>query len=267
MKLPWTLAASAAVAAAFRVFDNTAYTNTSIGYGSTPINWIPDYVCHPLVANGTLPPAETWRSIVQQWAIYPGYPLVLDCEVLYLNNAATADSHLEFLATLQTWAADVLPRHSIIGWYGLAGNTNADLYDHYRRLIANHTPTAFFPSAYTYTDSFASWQASLETAVKAAHAIDNRLPIVPYTWPQYHNNYSFFPVELWQQELKYLSTNPALAGAVIWGGKNHAVCGDACQATAGQQPWLAATRSFLASLYGLYSGRPAASGGQVFTGL
>ncbi len=198
------LALQAAVAAGFRVFDNTAYTNTSIGFGSSNINWIPNYVCSPLLAGGSLPPAETWKAVVRQWAVYPGAPLVLDCEQLYLNDAATADTNLAWLAALQTWAAEVLPRGSVVGWYGLVGNTDAALYGHYRALIANHTPTAFFPSAYTFTDSHATWAASLTKVLAAAGAIDRSLPVVPYTWPQYHGNYSFFPVDLWTQEWEWL---------------------------------------------------------------
>ncbi|CAK7199974.1 hypothetical protein SEUCBS139899_002662 [Sporothrix eucalyptigena] len=271
MKLLSALAALtglASSAAAFRVFDNTAYTNTSIGYGSSNINWIPNYVCSPLLAAGSLPSEAVWKATVLQWITYPGYPLVLDCEQLYFTDASTADTTLLWLSTLQTWAAQVLPSGSVVGWYGLVGNTNTALYDHYRTLIANHTPTAFFPSAYTFTDSFSTWKSSLTTVVATAHAINSSVPIVPYTWPQYHGNYSFFPVDLWNQELSYLASQSAtITGFVVWGGKNHAVCGDACQATAGQQPWLNATRSFLSTLYGVYNGLPTLSGGQLFTGL
>ncbi|ERS97685.1 hypothetical protein HMPREF1624_05856 [Sporothrix schenckii ATCC 58251] len=263
-----TLAGLAASATAFRVFDNTAYTNTSIGFGTSNINWIPNYVCSPLLAGGSLPSEAVWKATVLQWITYPGYPLVLDCEQLYFNNAATADINLLWLSTLQTWAAQVLPANSIVGWYGLVGNTNTAFYDHYRTLIANHTPTAFFPSAYTFTNSFSTWKSSLATVTATAHAINRSVPIVPYTWPQYHGNYSFLPVDLWQQELTYLASQSAsLAGFIIWGGKNHAVCNDACQATAGQQPWLKATRTFLSSLYGLYNGSPMLPGAQVFSGL
>ncbi|KFZ24800.1 hypothetical protein V502_00722 [Pseudogymnoascus sp. VKM F-4520 (FW-2644)] len=249
----------------FRVFDNTACTNTSIGYGTTNVNWIPAYVCNPLTAGGVLPPADLWKSIVLQWNIYPSFPLVLDCEDLYLNKDSTADLNLEIMSTLQTWAADVIPKEQIIGWYGLSGNTNTELYGHYRSLIANHTHHAFFPSAYTFTDNLSSWNNSLNSVVKIIKTIDNNLPIWPYTWPQYHNNYSFIPVDLWESELQILAKNAEIDGFVIWGGKNHAVCADACQATAGQQPWLSATRTFLTNLYGLYNDRLERIGAQVFT--
>ncbi|RMD40902.1 hypothetical protein DV735_g4233, partial [Chaetothyriales sp. CBS 134920] len=252
------------LACAFHVFDNTAYTNTSIGYGTTNINWIPNYVCKPLVANGALPDAAVWKAIVQQWAVYPTYPLVLDCEDLYLNDGSTVADHLARLSALQTWAADVLPEGSLIGWYGIAGNTPAAYYSYYRRLIANHSNTAFFPSAYTFTSSFATWEASLSSVLAQTQAIDPTLPVVPYTWPQYHGNYSFFPVSLWQQELEHLASTDGVDGFIIWGGKNHAVCDDACQATAGQQPWLGVTRTFLSTLYGIYNGVPLKSGGQLF---
>lgn len=268
LSLTTSLALHGALAAAFRVYDNTAYTNTSVGFGSSNINWIPNYVCIPLLAGGTLPSAEAWKAVVKQWVVYPGYPLVLDCEQLYLNDAATADQDLEWLATLQTWAADVIPAGSVIGWYGLVANTNTALYGHLRTLVANHTPTAFFPSAYTFSYSLSTWKKALTTSLAKAHAVDSSIPVIPYTWPQYHGNYSFFPVDLWSAELAYLaSQNSTLAGFVIWGGKNHAVCNDACQATAGQQPWLAATRTYLASLYGQYSGTLEVAGGQLFTGL
>ncbi|KAJ9133323.1 Aldolase-type TIM barrel [Pleurostoma richardsiae] len=251
----------------FRVFDNTAYLNTSIGYGTTNINWIPNYVCKPLVEAGALPSANEWRSTVLQWNIYPGYPLVLDCEDLYFTSESTADRHLEILSALQTWAADVLPEGQIIGWYGLSGNTIPELYDHYRSLIANHSHHAFFPSAYTFTSSISDWNASLDSVVQKIKTIDSTLPIIPYTWPQYHNNYSFFPADLWKSELAILSQKKDINGFVIWGGKNHQVCDETCQATAGQQPWLDATRGFLKNLYGIYNGRPQVSGAQLFTGL
>lgn len=251
----------------FRVYDNTAYTNTSIGYGTTNINWIPNYVCSPLVKGGVLPSVEEWKNIVLQWNIYPGYPLVLDCEDLYFTAESTADLHLEILSALQTWAADVLPDDQIIGWYGLSGNTLPQLYDHYKELITNHSNHAFFPSAYTFSSSLSNWNNSLNSVVKIINNINDTLPIWPYTWPQYHGNYSFIPVDLWENELHILSNNDDIDGFVIWGGKNHAVCNDSCQGTAGQQPWLNATRTYLSNLYGIYNGQQQKSGGQLFTGL
>lgn len=248
----------------FRVFDNTAYTNVSVGYGTTNINWIPDYVCSPLTTGGALPSAQEWKSAVLQWNVYPGYPLVLDCENLYFSDESTADRYLEMLSTLQTWAADVVPTGQIIGWYGLPENTIPQLYGHYRRLIANHTKHAFFPSAYTFSDSLPKWNDSLNSVVKTIKAIDDTLPIWPYTWPQYHNNYTFFPVDLWKRELDILAGHEDINGFVVWGGKNHQVCNDSCQASAGQQPWLAATREFLIKLYGIYNGRPERIGAQTF---
>ncbi|RMZ84378.1 hypothetical protein DV738_g614, partial [Chaetothyriales sp. CBS 135597] len=267
MKMLLAIVIQASLACAFRVFDNTAYTNTSIGYGTTNINWIPNYVCRPLVANGALPDADLWKAIVRQWAVYPTYPLVLDCEDLYLNNGSTVADHLARLSALQTWAAQVLPHGSLIGWYGLAGNTPPAYYSYYQELIANHSNTAFFPSAYTYTSSFATWESSLASVIAQTQAINSSLPVLPYTWPQYHENYTFFPVPLWQQELTHLASSNDIDGFVIWGGKNHAVCNDTCQATAGQQPWLNATRAFLSTLYGIYNGKPVKSGGQLFVEL
>lgn len=84
--------------------------------------------------------------------------------------------------------------------------------------------------------------------------INGSLPIWPYTWPQYHNNNTLSPLDLWERKLQALAENGDLDGFVIWGGKNHAVCNDACQATAGQQPWLNTTRSFLSDLYDLFNG-------------
>lgn len=158
------LMASAAFGSAlgsqFRVFDNTAYTNTSIGFQSTNINWIPAYVCNPLIEGGILPSAADWKSIVLEWNVYPGYPLVLDCEDLYFTNETTADLYLEILSTLQTWAAEVVPAGQIIGWYGLSGNTIPILYGHYQSLIANYSNHAFFPSAYTFSSSLSTWNSS-----------------------------------------------------------------------------------------------------------
>lgn len=248
----------------FRVFDNTAYVNTSIGYGTTNINWIPNYVCHPLVQGGVFPAAEEWKSAVRQWNIYPGYPLVLDCEDLYFKNTSTADLNLQILSALQTWAADVVAPGQIIGWYGLSGNTLPALYDHYRSLIANHSDHAFFPTAYTFNSNLTSWNSSLNSVIQVIKAINDSLPIWPYTWPQYHDNYTFLSADLWKSELEVLEKNQDIDGFVIWGGKNHAVCNDSCQQTAGQQPWLNATRTYLADLYGLYTGEEERSGAQAF---
>ncbi|EED18694.1 hypothetical protein TSTA_124220 [Talaromyces stipitatus ATCC 10500] len=243
------LSAAAVVGAArasnFHVFDNTAYTNTSIGYQSTNINWIPAYVCNPLTKGGFLPSVTEWKNIVLEWNVYPGYPLVLDCEDIYFTNESTADLYLEILSSLQTWAAEVIPPGQIIGWYGLSH--------------------AFFPSAYTFSSSISTWNNSLNSVINTITAINDTLPIWPYTWPQYHNNYSFIPVELWETELEILSSNSHLDGFVIWGGKNYAVCNDSCQATAGQQPWLNATRSYLSNLYGIYNGKLQKTGAQIFS--
>ncbi|KAL3961109.1 hypothetical protein ACCO45_006226 [Purpureocillium lilacinum] len=261
------LSTAQAVAANFRVFDSTAYTNTSVGYGSSNINWIPNYVCSPLVQGGALPSAAQWQAIVLDWNVYPGYPLVLDCENIYLTSASTADHNLEVMKTLQTWAADVLPEGQIIGWYGLSGNTAASLYGHYRSLIANHSAHAFFPSAYTFSSSLSTWNTSLNTVIGKIKAIDTSVPVWPFMWPQYHNSpYDFYSVDLWQSQLQALTANKDVNGFVIWGGKNHQVCGDACQAIAGKQPWLSAARSYLKALYGVYGGQPQRSGGQIFTG-
>ncbi|ATY59982.1 hypothetical protein A9K55_006290 [Cordyceps militaris] len=250
------------------VFDSTAYTNTSIGFGASNINWIPAYVCNPLVANGAVPARQDWQAIVAQWNVYPGYPLVLDCENIYLSSAATADANLATMQKLQTWAADVLPRDQIIGWYGLAGNTPASLFGYYRALIANHTRHAFFPSAYTFSSSLGTWNASLTTVLAQAKAINDSLPTWPFVWPQYHNSpFAFYPVSLWQSQLAVLKGNPDVDGFVIWGGKNHAVCNDACQAIAGAQPWLNATRSYLKDLYGIFNQSPQRPGRQAFVGV
>ncbi|KHN98127.1 uncharacterized protein MAM_03888 [Metarhizium album ARSEF 1941] len=252
----------------FRVFDSTAYTNTSVGYGTSNINWIPNYVCSPLVAHNAIPSADTWQSVVLQWNIYPGYPLVLDCENIYLNSPSTADHNLEVMKTLQTWAAQVLPSRQIIGWYGLSGNTAASLYGHYQRLIANYSAHAFFPSAYTFSSSLATWQTSLNSVLAKVKAIDASLPVYPFIWPQYHESpHSFYPVELWKNQLDVLTENQEMDGFVIWGGKNHLVCGDVCQATAGTKPWLSATRTYLKGLYGIYGGTPQKQGAQLFTGV
>ncbi|KAF3385136.1 hypothetical protein F1880_001808 [Penicillium rolfsii] len=255
---------SSTLASTFRVFDNTAYTNTSIGYGSSNINWIPAYVCNPLTNGGILPSADLWKSIVLEWNVHPSYPLVLDCEGLYFTSASTADLYLQTMSTLQTWAADVIPEGQIIGWYGLSGNTISSLYGHYRQLISNYSNHAFFPSAYTFTNSISTWNKSLTSVINVINTIDNTLPIWPYTWPQYHGNYSFLPPDLWQQELEILAANNNLDGFVIWGGKNHAVCDDTCQASAGSQPWLNITRDYLDNLYGIYSGVSQESGAQLF---
>ncbi|TQV92009.1 hypothetical protein IF1G_09081 [Cordyceps javanica] len=252
----------------FVVFDSTAYTNTSIGFGTSPINWIPAYVCNPLVADGAAPSRPDWQRIVAQWNVHPGYPLVLDCENIYLGSAATADANLATMQKLQTWAAEVLPAGQIIGWYGLAGNTPASLFGHYRALIANHSSHAFFPSAYTFSSSLDAWQKSLSTVLAQIKVINDSLPTFPFVWPQYHNSpFSFYPVSLWQNQLLGLKKNSDVDGFVIWGGKNHAVCNDACQAIAGAQPWLNATRSFLNELYGIYNQSPQRSGRQVFVGV
>ena len=268
LALPFVaLIGTSAAAANFRVFDSTSYTNTTIGYGASNINWIPDYVCSPLVQDGALPTKDNWQSIVLEWSAYPGYPLVLDCENVYLTSASTADHNLEAMKTLQTWAAQVLPKGQIIGWYGLSGNTATSLYGHYRDLIANHSAHAFFPSAYTFSSSIGSWNTSLNTVIGKIKDIDASIPAWPFVWPQYHDSpYAFFSVELWENELQILTANTNVNGFVVWGGKNHHVCGDACQAVAGTNPWLNATRQYLANLYGVYSGNAQRAGVQAFTG-
>lgn len=249
----------------FLVFDSTAYTNTSVGFGTSNINWIPAYVCNPLVANGAVPTQKDWQRIVSQWNVYPGYPLVLDCENIYFGSAATADANLATMQKLQTWAADILPPSQIIGWYGLAGNTPASLFGHYRALIANHSNHAFFPSAYTFSSSLSTWNTSLSTVLNQVQAINSSLPTWPFVWPQYHNSpYSFYPTSLWQDQLSILKTHSNVDGFVVWGGKNHAVCNNDCQAIAGSQPWLKATRSFLEELYGIFNDSPQRSGRQAF---
>ncbi|KAF1731219.1 hypothetical protein CRV24_009298 [Beauveria bassiana] len=234
-----------ASASPFFVFDSTAYTNTTIGFGTSHINWMPAYVCNPLVADGALPTQQAWRRIVTQWAVHPGYPLVLDCENIYLSSAATADANLATMQTLQTWAAAVLPRGQIIG--------------------CSH---ALFPSAYTFSGSFDEWSERLGTVLAQSKAIDGALPVWPFVWPQYHNSpFAFYPVSLWESQLKALEGHEDVDGFVVWGGKNHAVCNDACQRVAGEQPWLDATRAFLGELYGIFNQSPERSGRQAFVGV
>jgi hypothetical protein len=100
--------------------------------------------------------------------------------------------------------------------------------------------------------------------VNVINTIDNTLPIWPYTWPQYHGNYSFIPGDLWQRELEALASNSNLDGFVVWGGKNHVVCDNACQSIAGDEPWLNITREYLKTLYGIYNGAAQKSGSQLF---
>ncbi|KAM3543496.1 hypothetical protein ARSEF1564_003548 [Beauveria bassiana] len=208
------------------VFDSTAYTNTTIGFGTSHINWIPAYVCNPLVADGALPTQQAWQRIVTPWAVHPGYPLVLDCENICLKSAATADANL---ATI------------------------------------SH---ALFPSAYTFSGSFDEWRERLGTVIAQSKAIDGALPVWPFVWPQYHNSpFAFYPVSLWQSQLRALEGHEDVDGFVVWGGKNHAVCNDACQRIAGEQPWLEATRSFLGELYGIFNQSPERSGRQAFVGV
>ncbi|KAM3532966.1 hypothetical protein MY4038_003781 [Beauveria bassiana] len=169
------------------VFDSTAYTNTTIGFGTSHINWIPAYVCNPLVADGA------------------------------------------------------------------------------RRAPASH---ALFPSAYTFSGSFDEWRERLGTVIVQSKAIDGALPVWPFVWPQYHNSpFAFYPVSLWQSQLRALEGHEDVDGFVVWGGKNHAVCNDACQRIAGEQPWLEATRSFLGELYGIFNQSPERSGRQAFVGV
>ena len=256
-----------ALATPYYVFDSTAYTNTSIGYGTYNINWIPAYVCNPLVVNGQVPSKQDWQVIVAQWAVYPGYPLVLDCENIYLDSPSTAAANLAAMEALQTWAAEILPANQLIGWYGLAGNTPLSLYGYYQSLIANHSNHAFFPSAYTYSSSLRTWNSSLKSVIAQAQAIDESLPIWPFMWPQYHNSpYAFYPVSLWKSQLKALEADSDVDGFVIWGGKNHAVCNDTCQTIASTEPWLNATRTYLSALYGIFNGLPEVRGGQLFMG-
>jgi hypothetical protein len=257
-------AMSSTLASSFRVFDNTAYTNTSVGYGSTNINWIPAYVCNPLTEGGTIPSADVWKAIVLEWNVYPSYPLVLACEVLYFTSSSTAGLYLKVMSTLQTWAADVFPEGQIIGWYSLSRNTISSLYGHYQELIGNYSNHAFFPSAYTFSDSISTWNKSLTSVINVINTINDTLPIWPYIWPQYHGNYSFIPGDLWQQELELLEANRNLEGFVIWGGKNHAVCNDTYQATAALEPWLNITREYLDTLYGVYGGAARKVGAQLF---
>lgn len=236
------------LALGLQIFDNTAYKDAAIGAGTLHINWIPNYICQPLIANNSVPSESEWKGIVRQWHQYSGQPLVLDCEDLYLTSTQTANHNLEVMLTLQTWASEEFDNERI-GWYGLAGNTNVDLYDAYRQLIANRSNHAFFPSAYTFSSDFNTWNTTLVSRIATSNAIDSTLPIFPHIWPQYHDNpYNFMPVNLWKRELDTLAETSGIDGFVIWGGNNPTICNASCQATAGDQPWLNATRRFLAEL-------------------
>jgi hypothetical protein len=241
--------------AAFTVYDNTDYQNVTIGHGSTPINWVPNYVCSPLVSSGGLPDETQWKSIVSTWNEHPGYPLVLDCEDLYISgNASNALNHYQRLLSLQTWAAEVVPAGQTIGWYGLVGNTPSTYYSYYRQLIAAYPKHAYFPSAYTFSASTSTWKSTLESNIAIAQAVNSSIPIYPYIWPQYHSGstgvtaYSFIPAAQWTTELDDLHAESGLSGFVIWGGNNTAACNASCQAFA-DGPWVGATQTFLDSIY------------------
>jgi hypothetical protein len=64
--------------------------------------------------------------------------------------------------------------------------------------------------------------------------------------------------------LEALASNEHVDGFVIWGGKNHAVCNDACQIVAGKEPWLNITRIYLDNLYGIYGSEVKETGAQLF---
>ncbi|MER5864822.1 discoidin domain-containing protein [Kitasatospora sp. NPDC002040] len=239
-------------APAFTLYDNTAYASAAIGHGAVRANLVPNYTCTPLVAGNALPTEAQWKAIVVAANVNPAAPLVLDCESLYLTgSAANAANHLQRLAQLQSWARAVTGPEQTIGWYGLLGNTAVAHRPLYQQLIQQAGPTAFFPSAYTFSANETSWSSTLTGNLATAAAIAPGVPVYPYVWPQYHQGSSpdslslgFVPAAQWSYQLATLH-DLGLTGAVVWGGSNTTVCDPACQAAAGSQGWLPQTRSFL----------------------
>ncbi len=236
----------------FTLYDDTAYASASIGHGAVRANLVPNYTCTPLVAGGALPGEAQWEAIVAAADVNPAAPLVLDCESLYLTGtAADAADHLNRLSQLQAWAREAAAPGQTIGWYGLLGNTSTAYRPLYQQLLQQDPDTAFFPSAYTFSANETTWSSTLSGNLATAAAIAPGVPVYPYVWPQYHQGSSpdslslgFVPADQWSFQLATLH-HLGLRGAVVWGGSNSTVCDAACQAAAGSQGWLTATRALL----------------------
>ncbi|HEX4787230.1 MAG TPA: hypothetical protein VH372_02125 [Actinospica sp.] len=244
-------AAAAARGGPFAVYDNTFYSNVDLGrVGAVRSNVIyeapvaqlagqnPAHFrgARPASAELALPPQSAYADLVRRTSRGPG-PVVLDFETLYLKGSPTV-AHRRFrkLQTLLSWAHQAVPGR-VVGYYGVAGNTESRYLPLERRLAVNED--ALFPSLYTFSDNLAAWHANFRRIVAEARSVAPGKRVYAYLWPQYHGGSAragaYLTPAHWRYELD--TATKLCAGVVIWGPA----------ARDSDQRWVGATAGFLST--------------------
>lgn len=203
----------------FILFDNTFYPNVDLEtYGLIRSNVVYEPASmRSAIDGGNLPDTEQFIRLVRHNDANPG-PVVLDFENLYLQGTpAIAEQHFRLLDTLAKWAHEAAPG-KVIGFYGLLDHTDRSYIALAQRLASRED--AFFPSLYTFNDDRAAWAQRVRDDVALGHAIDPRLPVYLYLWPQYHEHtpkaLHYLDASFWSFQLRTASRYAD--GVVIWSG-------------------------------------------------
>lgn len=248
----------------FTVFDATEYPNMTIGYGTSPINHVPDYECDPLLKKG-LPSEKDWKKLIEKFALFPGYPMQLDCQGILEPHGINEDN-TQVMKTLQTWSAQVLPNNTIIGWFNLIEHTNVTNSRFYLDIIANYSNQAFFPAPILWDAVLKSWKRRITLQVGVAKNLGPELPLWPVLLTPIDDMARIW-VDNWKKQIEWLIENVAVNGFVVRGPGSYLPCVEDCLDRAPKSRWLRALRQRLTKLYGLYGDVPQREGAQVFTGV
>ncbi|MEY9942781.1 discoidin domain-containing protein [Streptacidiphilus sp. MAP5-3] len=241
---------------AFRLFDNTAYTDANVQrndgiaasgvvYDSWSIN-----CANTTAFSCKMPPKSDYQAKIRfiVASVPATSPITLDFEGIDATAGTPAEqatNDFEAWQTLLQWTREVIPATQPLGAYDYDWSvTPAEISQNAE--LHQEGLTFFAPSLYTYSTDLnaadlAAWTTRLDEAVANDQQIAPDQPVYPYIWPQWdHGSDAFMDGASWAEELDYLKAH--VQGAIIWGG-GHDLGSDSCG-------WVDATRTFTAATTG-----------------
>lgn len=253
------VAAPAATARAFTLFDATAYErkpDLSV-FGVRPM---PNLTAHRFWVDAKvddgLPDEKLTREVGAE-IVRRGTPVVIDIEHWELQGSQreVSRSIAKYVRTLQ-WLRSAGPM--TIGMYGLM-----PLRDYWRALQAPDSPAYRAwqkendalapiaelldfqaPSLYTFFDDRDGWVRFATENLREARRFGK--PIYPFLWPQYHESSKIRglePIEpdYWRRQLQLVREHAD--GAIVWGGWD--IGQNAPMTWTDDMPWWRETQAFL----------------------